>query len=505
VKVGTIRKMTEESGQTVSEEKRTHLFSKKRLNQLWLKNQRIFEILLIIITVGSLGLFLMLYLTDSRIGNMVLFSLIFIITFILVARYHHFQITIILVACSIALLFAVVLLESFQWDFIVNHYIEWEVLAVVLGMSILVESTAETGLFDWLIIRMLKISKGEVLPLFIMTFLLTLALSTVLANVTAMILISSMTFTICKGLDYDPTPFLLAAVLATDLAGMATLISSLPAILVGTTAGIGFTDFLLVSLPFVLISIPICLFYLIKFFPPEKIPLNQVSDSIDTGMLQSLDPMGVIEDRRKFYLAALSLGITILGFVLAQPLKMPIGVIAILGGILSMVLTGANETELLSRLNWGALFFFAGLFVLIGLLEETEILFDLTMWLQEISGGDLLFSGFLILLITAFFSGILDNIPVTAALLPVVETMSVVHAVAHPRYLWFVLVFSGALGGGWTPFGSAAGILAVSLLAKEGRPLNFKAFIKCLVPISVLLLILSGVYLYFLAFILGVI
>jgi len=170
-----------------------------------------------------------------------------------------------------------------------------------------------------------------------------------------------------------------------------------------------------------------------------------------------------------------------------------------------MVLTGANETELLSRLNWGALFFFAGLFVLIGLLEETEILFDLTVWLQEISGGDLLFSGFLILLITAFFSGILDNIPVTAALLPVVETMSVVHAVAHPRYLWFVLVFSGALGGGWTPLGSAAGILAVSLLAKEGRPLNFKAFIKCLVPISVLLLILSGVYLYFLAFILGVI
>lgn len=230
---------------------------------------------------------------------MVLFSLIFVVTFILVARYHHLQITIILVACSMALLLAAVLLDSFEWISVVYHYIEWEVLAVVLGMSILVESTAETGLFDWLIIRMLKVSKGEVLPLFIMTFLLTLALSTVLANVTAMILISSMVFTICKGLDYDPTPFLLAAVLATDLAGMATIISSLPAILVGAKAGIGFIDFLLVSLPFVLMSIPICLYYLIKFFPPEKIPLNQVSSIIDTKMLLSLDPMGVIEDRNR--------------------------------------------------------------------------------------------------------------------------------------------------------------------------------------------------------------
>jgi Na+/H+ antiporter NhaD/arsenite permease-like protein len=436
---------------------------------------------------------------------MILFSLIFVLTFILVARYHHLQITIILVACSIALILAALLLESFEWSLIVEHYIEWEVLAVVLGMSILVESTAETGLFDWLIIRMLKISKGSVLPLFIMTFLLTLALSTVLANVTAMILIASMIFTICKGLDYDPTPFLLAAVLATDLAGMATLISSLPAILIGTTAGIGFLDFLFVSLPFVLISIPICLYYLIKFFPPEKIPLQQVSEGIDAGMLLSLDPMVVIEDKNKFYLAAVSLGITIVGFALAQPLNLPIGVVAILGGILAIVLTRADETKLLSTLNWGALFFFAGLFVLVGLLEETKILDDLSLWLEAISGGDLIFSGLLILLITAFFSGILDNIPVTAALLTVVEKMSLTQAVAHPNYLWYVLVFSGALGGGWTPFGSAAGILAVSLLAKEGRPLNFISFIKCLVPISVILLVFSGIYLYFLAFILGVI
>ena len=222
-------------------------------------------------------------------------------------------------------------------------------------------------------------------------------------------------------------------------------------------------------------------------------------------MFLSLDPMVVIEDRNKFYLAAVSLGITIVGFALAQPLNLPIGVVAILGGILSIVLTGADETKLLSKLNWGALFFFAGIFVLIGLLEETEILVDLTMWLQEISGGDLQFSGFLILSITSFFSGILDNIPVTAALLPVVQNMSLAHAAAHPNYLWFVLVFSGALGGGWTPFGSAAGILAISLLAKEGRPLNFKSFIKCLAPISVILLVLSGIYLYFLGFILGVI
>ena len=502
MKLDKIKKMIEEEGQTVSEENRSRSFSSKFLNRQWLKSHRVFEILLVIITIGSLSLFLILYLSDSYIGNMVLFSLIFVVTFMLVAKYHHHQITIILVACSISLLLAVVLLpKNFQWNLIVDHYMEWEVLAVVFGMSILVEATADTGLFDWLIIRMLKVSKGEVFPIFVMTFLLTLALSTVLANVTAMILISAMIFTICKGLDYDPTPFLIAAVLATDLAGMATLVSSLPAILVGTTAEIGFIDFLFVSLPFVLISIPICIYYLKRFFSKE---INQASNSANITMISSLDPWGVIEDKKRFYLAAVSLGITIVGFTLAQPLKIPLGVVAVLGGILAIVLTRANEAELLLKLNWGSLLFFGGLFVLVGILEETEILVALGNWLQEISGGDLLFAGFLILLITAFFSGVLDNIPVTAALLPIIENMSS-NLVTHPLYLWYIVIFAGALGGGWTPFGSAAGILAVSLLAKEGRSLNFKSFIKCLAPISAILLILGGVYLYFLAFILGVI
>ena len=182
-----------------------------------------------------------------------------------------------------------------------------------------------------------------------------------------------------------------------------------------------------------------------------------------------------------------------------------IGVVAIIGGILAIVLTGTEENTLLLRLNWGALLFFGGLFVLVGILEETEVLVHLATWLKAISGGDLLLSGIIILFITALFSGILDNIPVTAALLPVVGEMNIIHQGTHPRYLWFILVFSGALGGGWTPFGSAAGIFAVSLLAKKGRPLNFKFFIICFVPISFLLLILAGIYLSILAFILGVI
>ncbi len=497
--------MTKNLSDTSSGDERKRSFFTQRINRQWLRSHRVFEIFLIIILLGFFSFFLILYSFNSRIGNILLFSLIFIITFLLVARFHHLQITIILIACSISLLLAGFLLESFQWGHVVDHYMEWEVLAVVFGMSILVEATAETGLFDWLIIRMMQVSKGEVFPLFIMTFLLTLTLSTVLANVTAMILISSMIFTACQALDYDPIPFLLAAVLATDLAGMATLISSLPAILVGTTAGIGFIEFLLVSLPFVIISIPICIIYLRKFFPPEKIPLREKSDGIDTEMIISLDPWGVIESKKQFYLAALSMGVTIIGFAFAQFLTIPIGVVAIIGGILTMVLTGTDENTLLSRLNWGPLLFFGGLFILVGILEETNILIELATWLKAISGEDLLLSGVLILIITAIFSGVLDNIPVTAALLPVVKDMNLIHIESHPLYLWFILIFSGALGGGWTPFGSAAGILAVSSLAKRGRPLNFKFFIICFVPISVILLIMGGIYLSFLAFILEVI
>lgn len=456
----------------------------------------ILKISSLIIIIGFLTIF---YFVNPRMGKILVFSLIFIATFLLIAKFHHQQITIILVSCVIALILANFLLEGFTWNRVVDHYIEWEVLAVVFGMSLLVEATSETGLYDWLIIGMLKISKGKIFPLFVLTFILTMLLSSVLANVTAMILISSMVITTCKGLDYDPTPFILGAVLATDLAGMATLVSSLPAILVGTRAGIGFIEFLIVSVPFVVLSTPLCIFYMTKFFPPEKIPLQQVSNSFDTQMILSLDPWVVIEDIRRFWLAAFSVVITIIGFALAQLMEIPLGIIAIFGGILAIVLTRPNEHELISNLNWNALLFFGGLFILVGTVEETGVLIDIAHWLKEISGGNLFLSGFLILIITGFFSGLLDNIPVTAALLPVVEDMNTAYVDSNPRYLWFILIFSGALGGGWTPFGSAAGILAVSLLARKRRPLDFKSFILCFLPISAILLIFSGIYLSILA------
>lgn len=494
--------MTEERDQIILEEKRKKAFHPRLLNYQWLRSQRLFEILFIAFLVLFLGLFLISYLNDPHIGNMILFSLIFVGTFLLVAKYHHLQLTIILVACSVSLLLAFLLLEDFRWMHVIDEYMEWEVLAVVFGMSILVAATSETGLFDWLIIRMLKISKGNIFPLFALTFILTFSLSTVLANVTAMILVSSMILTVCSGLDYDPTPFLLSAVLATSLAGMATLVSSLPAIMVGATeaGNVGFIDFILVSIPFLIITIPITIIYLKWAFPAEKIPLGKVSNNgIDAQMILSLDEWGVVEDRRKFYLAALSLIITIVGFILSQPFRFPIGVIAILGGILAIVLTRSDEYQLIRELSWDTLLFFAGLFILVGVLEETHVLEDIASSLKELSGGDLFFAGFLILIIASIFSGILDNIPVTAALIPIVSDINEPHVATNPRFLWFILVFAGAFGGGLTPFGSAASILAISILTKEGRPLNFKYFMVRLVPISLILLVFSGIYLSFLA------
>ncbi len=470
--------------------------------------------LILILGIFFFGILIPFNLVPLRYGKMIYFGLIFIFTFILVAKYHHLQITLIFVACAITLLSAEVLLDNFAWHLVIlptgepfHGYMEWGVLAVVFGMSILVEATSETGLFDWIIIRMLKVSQGRVFPLFVLTFLLTFALSTVLANVTAMILISSMILTVCNGLDYDPTPFLLGAVLATSLAGMATLVSSLPSIMVGQAGGIGFVDFLVISTPFLSCAIPFSIYYLRKVFPPEKIPLSNIASSgIDTDMILSLDEWGVVEDRNRFYLAALSLIVTIIGFIFSDALQMPIGVIAILGGILAIVLTRSNEHRLLHELSWDTLLFFSGLFILVGALEATHVLEDLAGLLKEISGGNLFFAGVLILTIASFVSGILDNIPVTAALIPIVADINELPAAANnPNFLWFVLLFAGAFGGGLTPFGSAASILAISILTREGRPLDFRYFMIRLVPISLILLLFSGLYLSLLTFIFGII
>ncbi len=484
-------------------------FYEKWSNPSQLRESRIPHIVIgFILLVFSFLIFQQMNAVSPRIANILLFGIIFVGTFLLVALYHERQITIIFVSCGISLLLASFLFDSFRWSSVVlpagepyHGMMEWEVLAVVFGMSILVEATSETGLFDWLIIRMLKISKGSVFPLFVMTFLLTFALSTVLANVTAMILISSMILTVSNGLDYDPTPFLLGAVLATSLAGMATLISSLPSILVGSRGDIEFVEFLVVSIPFLIFAIPLTILYLRRVFPPEQIPLGKSSqDSLDTQMILSLDEWGVVEDRQRFYLAALSLILTIIGFILADSVfGIPIGVVAIIGGILAIVLTQSDEHRLLHELNWDTLLFFAGLFILVGTLEATGILEDLAHSLTDISRGDIVFAGGLILIISSFVSGILDNIPVTAAFIPIVESFPATDS--NPQYLWFMLLFGGAFGGGLTPFGSAASILAISILSKEGRPLNFVYFMKKLVPISLLLLAFSGVYLTILGFV----
>jgi Na+/H+ antiporter NhaD/arsenite permease-like protein len=463
------------------------------------------KIPIILSMVGFIVVVGVFYLYSHDLGNMVFFFSIFIITLILVAKYHEDQIKIIFVACALSLLFASILLDEFSWNVIIEHYIEWDVLAVIFGMLLLTEAVSETGFFDWFIILLLKVSQGRPFPLFVLTFFITLVMSAFLANVTAIILISSMIINICKSLDYDPIPLLFAALLATDVAGMATLVSSLPAILVGSAAEIGYIDFLLISFPFLLLAIPICIYYLKKFFPPERIPLEQASENgIGQQVILSLDPWSVVEDKETFFLSGVALGVTIIGFAVSQFIYIPIGVIAILGGILALLLTKANEDRVLSRLNWNMILFFSGLFILVGVLRQTKVLDVIAEWIETVSGGNIWITSLLLIVMTTIFSGLLDNIPVTIAFIPVIEKVNIIHMDSHPLYLWFILVFAGSLGGGWTPFGSAAGVYILALLKQEEHPLDFKYFVLCFLPISVILLIISAIYLTFLA-VIGVI
>ncbi|MFX1513279.1 MAG: SLC13 family permease, partial [Promethearchaeota archaeon] len=345
--------------------------------------------------------------------------------------------------------------------------------------------------------RMLKLSKGQPWPLFILTFFLTFLLSTVLANVTVMILVSSMILIVCRGLDHDPIPFIFSAILGTEVAGITTLVSSLPAIMVGSAAGIGFIDFILVSASFLIIAIPLIIIYLRKVFPPERIPLSY--KVIDTRQIHALDEWSVVENRKRFYLAWVALAIVIIGFIISQPLVVPIVVIAIFGAVSAVVILRSNEESLMARINFDTLLFFGGLFVLVGTLEQNEVLEEIAVFLEKLAGGNLYLTGFLILSLGGGLTGILDNIPVTAALIPVFREINQ-HYPENPQYLWFMLVFAGAFGGGLTPFGSAASVLALTILSKEGKPLSFKYTIIRLAPISIVLLILGGIYLTGLAF-----
>ncbi|MCH8904741.1 MAG: hypothetical protein IIA45_12615 [Bacteroidetes bacterium] len=375
-------------------------------------------------------------------------------------------------------------------------FIDWGVIAIILGSSIFIDITSKSGIFSWLAIKLTKMTKGDPFKLLIYYSLMTVVFSALLNNVTAMLIIGSLTVVSLSSLKKMNLllGFLLCEGLLTNIGGLLTLISSVPNIIIGNTAGISYASFFIISFPYVVIATIGTIYLAGKLF---KIPsLKTEVDKAEAALLiENFDEHEGVESKSFFKLGWFVFIIFILVLAMTDLIpyikELGIGFVAMAFGILMLIKIRSKTETTYKAIDWDLLFFFGFLFVVIGVMEHAKVL-DLVgngvIQLMKIgdTGGPIA-----LLWASAAASSVTDNIPLAAML---AKTMSGLPEFA--QNFWWAIIYGANLGGNITPIGSASTVVAVTIIFKNNLKLSFVGFIIKAAPFALFHLVLASGYVY---------
>ncbi len=378
--------------------------------------------------------------------------------------------------------------------------IDFNTIGLLIGMMILVNVLKHTGVFRYAGVRTARLAGGRPWPVMLGFVLFTAVTSAFLDNVTTVILMLPVTLTIAEHLEVDPRPFLVTQVIASNVGGTATLIGDPPNIVIGSEAGLGFVDFLANLGPVVLVILvaTIVSFWLVY---GRKAPRGK-----GLAALADLDEGTLITNRPLLRTSLAVLGLTILGFLLHRSLHLEPATIA-LGGAAALVLAGrVSIHRAVDEVEWGTILFFVGLFVLVGGIERAGLLRAAAQVVAEITGGNLVVTVLAVLWFAALASAVVDNIPAVASLVPMVLALA---RYTHPGVpdealrqlpdvlpLWWALALGACLGGNATLVAASANVVVAGAAARRGEKITFWGFTRVGLPITLISLIISSVYVY---------
>jgi len=341
----------------------------------------------------------------------------------------------------------------------VLEYVDWNVILLLFGMMTYVGLMAKTGFFRYLGIKAIKLAKGDPWRIFLYLSLITTFVSMVVDNVTTILLVLPLTIEVSELLEINPIPILLGEAILSDIGGVATLVGDPPNIMIASRSGYNFNDFIahlfipvMVSL---LLSIIAAKFVYRKWI--RKKPKN-------VEKLLKIDPRIYIEDETKMrYYLYVMVAMLIL-FATETITGIPPPYIALAGGVISLLISRDEPREAFKAVEWPTLMFFVALFALVGSLEDVGLLDMLAEGIASTTNNILLLS-VIILWVTGITSAFVDNIPITAAMIPVVESLA---AKFHTGLFWWALAMGVGMGGNITPIGSSANVITVSLSRRFG-------------------------------------
>jgi Na+/H+ antiporter NhaD/arsenite permease-like protein len=348
--------------------------------------------------------------------------------------------------------------------------VDWNVIFLLAGMMALANILRETGLFQWIAVQAVRLGRGDPFRIMLILSLVTAVSSALLDNVTIVVLVAPVTLLVAASLRVSPLPFLIAEILASNIGGTATLIGDPPNILIGSAANIDF-------LTFAANLAPISLLILVAFIGLSWFLFR---DDLRPGAGRSLDvdaleTDALITDRTLMVKSLIAMGGVVVGFLLHGPLHLEPATIALTGATVLLLWTGRDPHHVLREVEWTTLFFFFGLFITVEAVVQVGIIETVAAGALRLTGGDLALTSTLLLWLSAVASGIVDNIPYTATMIPVVESLGQVMPVDP---LWWSLALGACLGGNATLVGASANVVVASLAERSGHAISFGQFLK---------------------------
>lgn len=368
--------------------------------------------------------------------------------------------------------------------------INWETIVFIAGMMIMVEGMANSGFFRWLCMKIAKLVKYQIIPIFITFMLLSFVLAMFIDSITVILFLAAVTVELSQLLKFNPVPMILAEIFCANLGGFATMCGDPPNIIIGTSLGFSFADFVTNTGLIAVIALVLVVIYFYFIFRKE---LTENAGKIDPSTLP--DPEEAIVSKKGFTISCVIFLCAVVLLVTHSQTGLTVSCIGVFIAAVTLITSGKDALDLLKKVDYKTLLFFVGLFVVVGGLEQTGILTILAGFIGKVSGGNLMVMIAIIIWVSAIASAFIDNIPFAATMIPVIDSLAAAQGVDISILAW-ALAMGTDIGGSATPIGASANVVGIATAAKSGHMIKWGKYCKAMAPATILVVLVSMLMIY---------
>ena len=367
--------------------------------------------------------------------------------------------------------------------------VNWATIIFILGMMIMVEGMARVGFFRWLCMRLAKLVHYKVLPIFVTFMIMSGVLAMFIDSITVILFLSTVTIELSQLLKFNPLPMILSEIFCANLGGSATMCGDPPNIIIGTSFGYSFADFIMNTGAIA----GICMIFTVLFFFFAYKKDLKGDESIDVSTFPT--PESAITDKKGFILSSFIFGCAVILLVTHAMTGLTVATIGVFISILTLLSAPKHIPEIIKKVDYKTILFFLGLFIVVGGLEQTGILEIVAGFIGKISGGNVYLMIAIIIWVSAIASAFIDNIPFAATMIPVIQSLAATTGVSLATMTW-ALSMGTDIGGSATPIGASANVVGTSVAGKAGYPVGWESYCAKAVPATIIVMIISTVFIF---------